>query len=139
MRPVLDRFFDRFIIFSAIITLAVMLYSIAALAQASQPVATEGMATWLSSHPAISSLIFVLLSFVATRALDLGLREKIPKKWLPIVSAILGCAGQVSVALVAGAGWEQAIMFGVVSGLGGAGMYSAGGKYIPGMTASSEK
>lgn len=132
---------DRCVIAAAIVAALVMAYTVIVFAQAtSQPVVTEqGLLAWLATHQAWTSVIFVLVSFVATRALDLGLKEKIPKKWLPIVSGILGCAGQVSVALVAGSNWEQAIMFGIVSGLAGAGFYSAGGKALPRMKASTEK
>lgn len=126
-----------FIAFLAVL-FSVLLYT-ASMAQASQPVDDGGLFAWLGTNPAISILIFVLVSFIATRALDAGLKDKIPKWLLPIVSAIMGVAGQVSVALVAGVSWKQAIAFGIVSGLGGAGFYSAGGKFLPKMQASSEK
>ena len=96
----------------------------------------ETIATWLTGNPSLSMAIFVVASLVVTRVLDAGLKAKLPKWALPIVSAVVGCAGQVSVALVAGAPWKQAILLGIISGLGGAGAYSAGGKLLPGMKAA---
>lgn len=96
----------------------------------------EDVVKWLSGNPALSMSVFVVVSFVVTRLLDAGTFAKLPKWALPIVSTLVGCAGQVSVALVAGAPWKQAILLGIIAGLGGSGFYSVGGKLIPRMGAA---
>jgi hypothetical protein len=93
---------------------------------------------WLASNPAWGMVIFVGITAIITRLFDAGLGARLPKWSLPWISAVVGAAGQASIALTAGRGWKDAILFGVfglVSGLAGAGGYSAGLKNLPGMKA----
>lgn len=133
---------DRLVIAAAIVAALVMTYTVIVFAQgaASQPAVTDvSLFTWLASNPAWRVLVFVVVCMVVTRALDAGLKEKIPKWALPLVSTMVGIAGQMSVALVSGSSWQMAIAFGVASGLAGSGFYSAGGKALPKMKASVGK
>lgn len=92
----------------------------------------------LASSP-WSIVVFVLVSIAVTRVLDAGLKEKIPRWLLPYISMATGLAGQMSMGLVAGLGWKQALLFGFAAGAGGVWTYSAGAKHIPGVKANGRK
>jgi hypothetical protein len=111
------------------------LWSLACLASPTSQPTEAGLVTWLATNPAWSVVVFVAASTILTRALDLGLGQKLPKALLPWLSIVLGITGQMSVSLIAGAGWKEALIFGAVAGAAGAGTYSAVGKRVPGMKA----
>lgn len=89
----------------------------------------------LVKNPSLSVLIFVVASTLITRALDAGLKSKLPKWTLPLLAFVVGAAGQVTTGLLGGLGWKQALMLGAAAGLGGPGLYSTVGKRVPGMKA----
>ena len=85
-----------------------------------------------------SVLLFAILTMVATRVLDMGLKERIPPTALKYISTGLGIMSQTTAALLMGLPWKQSLVMGILAGLGGVGSWSAIGKYMPGLRKKGE-
>jgi len=101
---------------------------------ASQP-ADTGALQFLAGGSPLSIVVFVIVALALTKLLDAGLKEKLPKWLLPYVTMVMGIATQVATALIAGADWQRAILYGVSVGSLASWSYSAGVKKLPGVKA----
>jgi len=105
---------------------------------ASQPVVDpffHGTLKFLAGGSPLSIVVFVIVALALTKLLDAGLKEKLPKCLLPYITMVMGIATQVATALIAGADWQQAILYGVTAGGLATWTYSAGAKNLPKMRA----
>jgi hypothetical protein len=77
-------------------------------------------------------LAFGALATLLTRLLHVGgLRQKIPKQYLPWAAMVLGILSQASASMVGGEPWSKALLLGIVAGLVGIGSWELGLKKAP--------
>lgn len=86
-----------------------------------------------------SVVLFVIAAIAVTRALDAGLKDRLPKWLLPYISMVVGLSGQMALGLAAGMDWKRALLYGFAAGAGGSWVYSAGAKKLPTVQATKRR